>query len=59
MADITMCTGGQCTLRKICYRFTAPANEHRQSVADFTNGFIIIDDVPYCPEFLPDTREDK
>jgi hypothetical protein len=35
MADITMCANQQCPSRETCYRFTAPANELRQSMADF------------------------
>ena len=31
MADITMCTGGDCTMRETCYRFKATPNEYRQS----------------------------
>lgn len=29
--DITMCDNKNCTLRKECYRFTAPVNEFKQS----------------------------
>jgi hypothetical protein len=32
MADITMCSGVGCPIRENCYRFTAPVNEHRQSM---------------------------
>jgi len=31
MADITMCDGKDCPLREKCYRFTAFANQWRQS----------------------------
>ena len=31
MADITMCSGTNCPRKKECYRFTAQANEYRQS----------------------------
>lgn len=31
MADITMCSGKNCPYSTICYRFTAKANELRQS----------------------------
>lgn len=31
MADITMCRGENCPLKETCYRFTAIANEFRQS----------------------------
>lgn len=31
MADITMCTGGICTVKNTCYRANAPANRHYQS----------------------------
>lgn len=31
MADITMCNGKDCESRHTCYRFTARANEYRQS----------------------------
>ena len=31
MADITKCNDQLCPSRKKCYRFTAPANEYRQS----------------------------
>ncbi len=31
MPDITMCDDEKCHLKKICYRFRAIPNEHRQS----------------------------
>jgi len=31
MADITMCRGIGCHQKDTCYRFTAEANEYRQS----------------------------
>ena len=31
MADITMCKGEGCEAKHTCYRFTARANEYRQS----------------------------
>lgn len=31
MADITMCIGTNCPQKESCYRFTAKANEYRQS----------------------------
>jgi hypothetical protein len=31
MADIAKCSGEGCPLKDMCYRFTAPANEYRQS----------------------------
>lgn len=31
MADITKCEGLDCPLKEKCYRFTAKANEYRQS----------------------------
>ena len=31
MADITKCKGTNCPLKETCYRFTAIANEYRQS----------------------------
>jgi hypothetical protein len=31
MADITMCVGTDCPHKERCYRFTAKANEYRQS----------------------------
>jgi hypothetical protein len=31
MADITMCSGGECPMKERCYRFTATKNEWRQS----------------------------
>lgn len=34
MADITMCNGENCTIKKSCYRFTANASE-RQSWGTF------------------------
>jgi len=35
MADISMCSNKQCPLKLKCYRFTAPANPHWQTYADF------------------------
>ena len=35
MADITKCTNAECLLKDGCYRWTAPANEHWQSVCRF------------------------
>ena len=32
MADITMCSGEGCNRSLSCYRHTAPANEHWQSM---------------------------
>lgn len=32
MADITKCSGEGCPVKEQCYRFTAKANEHWQSV---------------------------
>ena len=31
MPDITMCKGGDCTMKQTCYRFRATPNEYRQS----------------------------
>lgn len=31
MADITMCDGGKCPLKKTCYRYKAEPNEFRQA----------------------------
>lgn len=31
MADISKCADHQCPSKEICYRFTAPASEYRQS----------------------------
>jgi hypothetical protein len=31
MADITMCKGIECPIKKDCYRFTAIPNKYRQS----------------------------
>ena len=31
MPDITMCKGEGCPLKETCYRFTAEADEYRQS----------------------------
>ena len=55
MPDITMCRGGDCPHKEYCYRFTATANEFRQSY--FTTppyegdgcGYIMIDDVTNVP----------
>jgi len=35
MADITMCQDTECPARMTCHRFTAIANNDRQSYADF------------------------
>lgn len=31
MADITMCKGGECGIKKECYRYTAVPCEHMQA----------------------------
>ena len=52
MSDITMCFGTDCPIKENCYRYTATANEYRQSY--FTNP-------PYkkdkCDYFWGDTQE--
>ena len=35
MADITKCSDEECPMKETCYRYTAKANEYRQSY--FTN----------------------
>lgn len=35
MTDITKCKDNKCPARLMCYRFTAPANEHRQAYGIF------------------------
>ena len=35
MADISKCADHQCPSKEICYRFTAPASEYRQSYGAF------------------------
>ena len=35
MTDITKCKDSKCPARLMCYRFTAPANEHRQAYGIF------------------------
>lgn len=47
MADITMCTGENCPIKKKCYRFTAPVSEFRQSYF-FKPPFKIKDGVVTC-----------
>lgn len=32
MTDISMCLGGDCTLKNDCYRYRAIPNEYRQSM---------------------------
>jgi len=46
MADITMCLDKDCPLHHHCYRFTAPANQHRQSY------FLAPRDGDKCLEFV-------
>lgn len=31
MPDITMCTGGECLNKLMCYRYTAKPSEYRQA----------------------------
>lgn len=31
MADITKCVGTDCSVKEMCYRYTAPVNDFRQS----------------------------
>ena len=35
MTDIAKCEDHQCPSKEICYRFTAPASEYRQSYGGF------------------------
>jgi hypothetical protein len=35
MTDISKCTDHQCPSKEICYRFTVPASEYRQSYGAF------------------------
>lgn len=52
MADITMCKGTDCPRAKECYRFTATANEYRQSY------FVIVPlkEDKTCDEFWKNTN---
>jgi len=36
MADISMCKNQECKSKDNCHRFTAPANRHWQTYAEFT-----------------------
>ena len=38
MADISMCKDKGCPIKETCWRFKAPANEHRQSYGSFKYG---------------------
>jgi hypothetical protein len=48
MADITMCSGNQCPIKKDCYRYMAKPNSIRQSY--FMKPPIKLDDS--CEEFI-------
>ena len=39
MADISMCNGEQCPIRKMCYRYTAPQNDLCQSWVEYVYDF--------------------
>lgn len=45
MIDITKCPGENCNKRNNCYRYTAPMDEHWQSMCQFV--------VSNCREYWP------
>lgn len=54
MADITKCSGKDCPFKEVCYRYTATANEFRQSFfvePPIKNG--------ECDEFWSNKKETK
>ena len=54
MSDITMCDGGNCSLKNGCYRFTAHVNDNWQSYfvhIPFWNG--------QCEYFIDNHAKDK
>lgn len=55
MADIAMCKGTDCPRAKECYRFTATANEYRQSY------FVIVPlkEDKTCDEFWKNTNGEQ
>jgi len=50
MVDIAKCKGIDCPLVNKCYRYTAPANEYRQTYADFKYDR----EQHKCEDFYPD-----
>lgn len=57
MADISKCFGNGCTLREICYRYTARADELYQSymMADAS----LKPGDTHCEYFWPDETKEK
>lgn len=56
MSDITMCSGTNCPKKEECYRFTAYANEHRQSWFN-EPPFKIVENKFTCEMFWGDRNE--
>ena len=57
MADITMCKGLECPVKEKCFRFTAKANEYRQSYFVGIPTVEIVDGIEKCLYFLPNDPE--
>lgn len=51
MPDISMCEGGDCPARTICYRHTAKPSSHRQAWDDFPSRMEPGD--AQCESFMP------
>ncbi len=54
MTDITKCSGKDCPFKEVCYRYTAPSSEFRQSFfvePPIKNG--------ECDEFWSNKKETK
>lgn len=53
MSDIAKCEDNKCPSKLMCYRFTAPANEHRQSYGIFNRE----EDAVNCEMFWANKHE--
>jgi len=53
MSDIAKCQDNKCPARLMCYRFTAPANEYRQSYGIFNRE----EDANNCDMFWSNKHE--
>jgi hypothetical protein len=53
MSDIAKCQDNKCPSKLMCYRFTAPANEHRQAYCDFNRE----EDATNCEMFWGNKQE--
>lgn len=55
--DIMMCSGEDCPFKETCYRYTAPANEYRQSY--FTEPPLVKDEELSCDHYWENKEDDR